>query len=132
MEPLDHHRCVPPRTQDRLLANSLEIGGTVGLTTAGTGGSANNPPTSGVTSALGYFAQPIDYDIDRYDLTAAYGNQRFQVQVGYTFSNFKDNLTEFDAQNPFNLNPTTTFGTSAASLSAPYRCRRRIRHIRSS
>ena len=81
------------------------------MTTAGTGGSANQAPTSGVTSALGYFAQPIDYDIDRYDLTAAYGNERFQVQLGYTFSNFKDNLTEFDAQNPFNLNPTTTFGT---------------------
>jgi MtrB/PioB family decaheme-associated outer membrane protein len=102
------------------IANSLEIGGTVGLTTAGTGGSANHAPTSGVTSALGYFAQPIDYDIDRYDLTAAYGNQRFQVQVGYTFSNFKDNLTEFDAMNPFNLNPTSSFGTTAASLSAPY------------
>ena len=31
--------------------------------------------------------------------------QRFQAQLGYTFSNFNDNLTEFNALNPFNLNP---------------------------
>ncbi len=101
-------------------SNSLEIGGTVGLTTVGTGGSKNTAPTSGVTSALGYFAQPIDYDTDRYDITAAYGNPKFQAQLGYTFSNFKDNVTEFNALNPFNLNPTSTFGTAAANLSGPY------------
>ena len=100
--------------------NSLEIGGTVGLTTVGTGGSKNTAPTSGVTSGLGYFAMPIDYDMDRYDLTAAYNTQRYQVQVGYTFSNFTDNLTEFNAINPFGLNPTSSFGTAAANLSAPY------------
>jgi MtrB/PioB family decaheme-associated outer membrane protein len=101
-------------------ANSIEIGGTVGLTTVGTGGSKNIAPTTGVTSALGYFAQPVDYDTDRYDVTAAYGNERLQVQLGYSFSNFKDNLSQIDLLNPFALNPTTTFGTSAASLSAPY------------
>lgn len=101
-------------------SNSLEIGGTVALTTVGTGGSKNTPPTTGVTSALGYFAQPIDYDTDRYDINAAYGNPVFQAQLGYTFSNFKDNLAVFDAVNPFGLNPTTTFGTAASNLSAPY------------
>jgi len=100
--------------------NSLEIGGTVGLTFAGTGGSRNIPPTSGVTSALGYFAMPIDYDMDRYDLTAEYDTPRYQIQVGYTFSNFTDNTTEFNAINPFGLNPTTSFGTAAANLTAPY------------
>lgn len=103
-----------------LQLNSLEIGGTVGLTTAGTGGSKNIPPTSGVTSGLGYFAMPIDYDMDRYDLTAEYDTPRYQIQVGYTFSNFTDNTTEFNAINPFGLNPTTSFGTAAANLSAPY------------
>jgi MtrB/PioB family decaheme-associated outer membrane protein len=100
--------------------NSLEIGGTVGLTTAGTGGSKNTAPTGGVTSGLGYFAMPIDYDMDRYDLTAAYNAPRYQVQIGYTFSHFTDNLSEFNAVNPFGLNPTTTFGTAAANLSVPY------------
>jgi MtrB/PioB family decaheme-associated outer membrane protein len=100
--------------------NSLELGGTVALTSAGTGGSANHPPTSGVTSGLGYFAQPIDYDTDRYDVTAAYANDRLQAQVGYTYSQFTDNLTEFNAINPFGFNPTTSFGTAAANLSAPY------------
>jgi MtrB/PioB family decaheme-associated outer membrane protein len=103
-------------------ANSLEIGGTVGLTVAGTGGLTNGRPaaTTGVTSGLGYFAQPIDYDTDRYDLTAAYGTQRFQVQLGYMFSKFTDNLAAFNAQNPFAFTPTTAFGTSPANLSAPY------------
>lgn len=100
--------------------NSLEIGGTVALTTAGTGGSKNTAPTSGVTSGLGYFAMPIDYDMDRYDLTAAYNTSRYQVQLGYTYSHFTDNIAEFNAINPFGLNPTTTFGTAAANLSAPY------------
>jgi MtrB/PioB family decaheme-associated outer membrane protein len=101
-------------------SNSFEIGGTASLTTAGTGTTKNIAPTSGVTSAIGYFAQPIDYDTDRYDITAAYGNPVFQAQLGYTFSNFKDNAAEFDALNPFGLNPTTTFGTAAANLSVPY------------
>ena len=103
-------------------ANSAEIGGTVALTTAGTGGSRNIPPAAsvGVTSGLGYFAMPIDYDTDRYEVLAAYGDEKLQVQLGYTFSNFKDNMTQFNLQNPFNLNPTTTFGTSAANLYIPY------------
>jgi hypothetical protein len=46
-----------------------------------------------VTSGLGYFAMPIDYDTDRYEVLAAYGDEKLQVQLGYTFSNFKDNIT---------------------------------------
>jgi MtrB/PioB family decaheme-associated outer membrane protein len=107
-------------------ANSLEIGGTVGLTGTGTGASKNSPPTAGLTSGLGYFAQPIDYDTDRYDLTAAYSTQRFQIQLGYMFSNFTDNLAEFNAQNPFALgaiNSSGSFtgtGATPGGISAPY------------
>jgi MtrB/PioB family decaheme-associated outer membrane protein len=111
-------------------ANSLEIGGTVGLTGTGTGASKNGAPATGLSSGLGYFAQPIDYDTDRYDLTAAYGNERFQVQLGYMFSNFKDNMAEFNAQNPFALGAVgagsfggvTTGGanTTTAGITAPY------------
>lgn len=98
--------------------NSFEIGGPAGVTFLG--GATNTPPTSGVSSALGYFAMPIDYDIDRYDLMAEYATRRLQVQLGYTFSNFTDNLTEFNAINPFGLNPITSFRTAAANLSVPY------------
>jgi MtrB/PioB family decaheme-associated outer membrane protein len=102
-------------------ANSLTIGGTPSLTTASAA-----RPTSGVTSALGYFAQPIDYDTDRYDLTAALNTQRMQFQVGYTFHNFTDNLTMFNAQNAFGFNPLTSYNpagssaVTAASIFAPY------------
>ncbi len=101
-------------------SNSLEIGGTVGLTSSGSGGLKNVPPTSGVTSGLGYFAQPIDYDTDRYDLTATYSTPKLQVVLGYMFSNFTDNMLAFNAQNPFKFSPTTSFGTSPANITAPY------------
>jgi MtrB/PioB family decaheme-associated outer membrane protein len=107
-------------------ANSLEIGGTVGLTGVGTGAGKNSPPAAGLTSGLGYFAQPIDYDTDRYDLTAAYSTDRLQVQLGYMFSNFKDNLSEFNAQNPFALGALagsgnfSGTGATPGGITAPY------------
>jgi len=94
-------------------ANSLNITGTPSPTTS----SAAAPTT--FTSAMGYFAQPIDYDTDRYDVTAAYGTERMQVQFGYTYNNFTDNNTVFDALNPYAFTPTTTFGNPAAMF-APY------------
>ncbi len=96
-------------------ANSLNITGTPSPTSS----SAAAPTT--LTSALGYFAMPIDYDIDRYDITAAYANERVQAQVGYTFNNFTDNLQAFNAQNPYNFTGAT-FGSAAnlASMFAPY------------
>ncbi|HBK05295.1 MAG TPA: hypothetical protein DDZ81_05455 [Acetobacteraceae bacterium] len=107
-------------------ANSLEIGGTVGLTGTGTGAAKNTAPIAGLTSGLGYFAMPIDWDTDRYDLTAAYSTDRLQVQFGYMFSNFRDNITEFNAQNPFALGAvgaTGNFsgvGATLAGITAPY------------
>jgi len=108
------------------LVNSLEIGGTVGLTGTGTGAGKNTAPAAGLTSGLGYFAQPIDYDTDRYDVTAAYSTERFQVQLGYMFSNFTDNLSQFNAQNPFALGALagsgnfSGTGTTPAGITAPY------------
>ena len=107
-------------------AASFEIGGTVGLTGAGTGRTGNGLPAAGLTSGLGYFAQPIDYDTDRYDLTAAYGTERYQVQFGYMFSKFTDNITSFNAQNPFALgalNAAGNFsgnGATPAGVTAPF------------
>jgi len=101
------------------VGNSATIGGVPSITT-----SSAAAPTS-FTSGLGYFAQPIDYDTDRYDVTAAYGNERLQAQVGYTFSNFTDNLAILNLQNPFKFfSPTlaSTFGAGVGpgSLFAPY------------
>ena len=88
-------------------------------TPSATSSSAAAPTT--FTSALGYFAQPIDYDTDRYDLMAAYGNERFQAQVGYSFSNFTDNLSVFNAANPYAFTGSS-FGTASqmANMFAPY------------
>ena len=96
-------------------ANSLNITGTAGATSS----SAAAPTT--FTSALGYFAQPVDYDTDRYDLTAAYTKERLQAQVGYTFNNFTDNLVAFNAANPYGFTGAT-FGSasSLAGMFAPY------------
>ncbi len=104
-------------------ANSLIIGGAPSVTSAGSGAAA---PAANFNTALGYFAQPIDYDTDRYDVTAAWGNERLQAQVGYNFSNFTDNLATFTAQNPFGFSGSgsnsmaTLFGGSPANLSAIY------------
>jgi len=96
-------------------ANSLNISGTPSPTS-----SSATAPTA-LTSALGYFAMPIDYDTDRYDITAAYGNQKVQAEIGYTFSNFTDNLQAFNASNPYGFTGAA-FGTTAnqAGMFAPY------------
>ena len=39
------------------------------------------------------FALPVDYDTDRYDVTAAYTTRLVQGQLQWTFSNFSDNNT---------------------------------------
>ena len=101
------------------MSNSLAIGGAPGVTSTSASAAA---PTS-FTSGLAYFAQPISYDMDRYDVTAAYSTPKLQAQVGYTFSNFTDNLQSFNAANPFNFfSPTlgTTFGGPTSNLTSQY------------
>ncbi len=100
-------------------AGSLEIGGAPAVTTAGTG--ATKP--TGFTSGLAYFAQPIDYDTDRFDVVGAYTTDRLQSQVSYTYSQFRDNIVQFDAQNPFNFfSPTlsASFPGPVAGVNAVY------------
>ena len=72
------------------------------------------------SSALSYFLQPINYDTDRIDVTAVYGNSsRMQLLLGYTYSSFTDNNTTWGGYNPFGFTSgaTATAG-SAANLAA--------------
>lgn len=98
-------------------ANSLEIGGTVGLTGNGTGASKNGLPSAGLNSGLGYFAMPIDYDTDRYEVSATYSTPRWQFQAAYVFSNFTDNITEFGAQLPWSLGALNASGSQKGGFS---------------
>jgi MtrB/PioB family decaheme-associated outer membrane protein len=109
--------------------NSAVIaGGAPAVTSAGSKTAAQAAVTPGMTGALAYFPQPVDYDTDRYDLTAAYATERYQAQVGYTFSRFNDNNTGMTLQNPFAFFPASnstlaaSFGAGATpgSLYAPY------------
>ena len=83
---------------------------------------ATSTTLAATAGGAAYFVQPVDYDTDRFDLTAALSRQRYQIQVGYMFSNFKDNNSVLNLANPFGF-PTSagTGGTNnAASLFAPY------------
>jgi len=108
--------------KDGYQAGAVEIGGGPGVTSSG---STKVPvPSQAVsfTSAMAYFAQPIDYDTDRYDLTAAYATERLQAQLGYTYSKFTDSNGVFNAQNPFAL-VASGFGSPAGgvgTITAPW------------
>jgi MtrB/PioB family decaheme-associated outer membrane protein len=67
------------------------------------------------TSALGYFAEPIDYDTDRFDIAAQYAEPRLQVQVGYTYSSFQDNATSWNGINPFLFTGTGVTGAAGTA-----------------
>jgi hypothetical protein len=64
------------------------------------------------------FALPINYDTDRYDLTAAYTTPRFQGMIQYTFSHFSDN-TNFIALPYPTSNTAAPFQRSAAYSTPP-------------
>jgi MtrB/PioB family decaheme-associated outer membrane protein len=71
-------------------------------------------------SALSSFLQPINYDTDRLDITAVYGNSsRMQLLFGYVYSGFTDNNSTWQGYNPFGFtsNATPASGT-AANLAA--------------
>jgi MtrB/PioB family decaheme-associated outer membrane protein len=62
------------------------------------------------------FAQPIDYDTDRGELTLAYATKRLQAQFAYSYSRFTDNNLSFNLPYYFsNLIPPFQ-ATSAFSL----------------
>lgn len=55
------------------------------------------------------FPQPVNYDTDRYNVTAAFNTRRLQAQLGYNFSKFSDNASFFTS--PY------LFATSATAQS---------------
>jgi MtrB/PioB family decaheme-associated outer membrane protein len=55
------------------------------------------------------FPQPVDYDTDRFNLTAAFNSKRLQAQLGYTVSQFTDNTPFFVA--PYFLATSTSVQT---------------------
>ena len=59
---------------------------------------------------MAYFAQPIDYDMDRFDVSGAYSTQNVQVQLGYTYSQFKDNENALEMENPFSTSVAKSTG----------------------
>ncbi|HIJ61963.1 MAG TPA: MtrB/PioB family outer membrane beta-barrel protein [Rhodospirillaceae bacterium] len=50
------------------------------------------------------FAQPIDFDTERYSMTASYATKRLQAMLGYTYSSFSDGYTSWNA--PYFFSPT--------------------------
>lgn len=72
------------------------------------------------SAALSYFAEPVDYDMDRYDITAQYNGERLQAMIAYVLNNYTDNLTSWNGTNPFlfTTNNLTGSTANAASVSA--------------
>lgn len=98
---------------------SATINGNPSTVTSATVALPTTAPTGYTTAfgnGMGYFAQPIDYDIDRYDLNAQYASKRIQLQVGYTYSNFTDNLQVINLQNPWAF----TSVANSTGISAPW------------
>lgn len=71
--------------------------------------------TTLAASGLGYFAQPIDWDMDRYDATLSYGTERVQAELGYTFSQFTDNAPVVNLANPFAFPAAAALGAAGSS-----------------
>ena len=64
------------------------------------------------------FALPINYDTQRYDLSAAYNTPHFQGVVQYTFSHFTDNINFVNLPYPTS-NTAAPFQRSAAYSTPP-------------
>jgi MtrB/PioB family decaheme-associated outer membrane protein len=102
----------PPTPQSAGVAASLSGGPTI------LGGKPANNGT--FTSALAFFAQPVEYTTDRIDVTAQYSGERLQALLGYVFMNFDNGDQLLALQNPFAF--TSTFNTlnSPASIVSAY------------
>lgn len=74
------------------------------------------------SSALAYFAEPINYDTDRYDISAQYSQGPLQLLFGYTFNNFTDNNASANLANPFQFTGTASVtGASAGAVAGSSR-----------
>lgn len=59
---------------------------------------------TGLNSTSGsftYFAEPVDYDTDKFNAVLAYTTPDLQVRLTYVLSNFKDNKTDIVLIDPF-------------------------------
>jgi len=74
--------------------------------------------TNITSSALAYFAEPVNYDTDRYDISAQYTTGPLQLLFGYTFNNFTDNNASLNLANPFQFSAGTGVTGSAATAAA--------------
>ena len=92
---------------------SLTIAGKPSLSSS----SASQPTT--FTSGMAYFIQPINYDTDRFDLSAQYATKIYQAQLSYSFSQFKDNEQLLVLNNPWAFSPSANYGTPA-NIAANY------------
>jgi MtrB/PioB family decaheme-associated outer membrane protein len=63
------------------------------------------------------FAEPVDYNTDRFTAAAAYTTKPFQAKLSYTFSNFTNEQSQFQTLDPFNA--ATRAGYQATQYSLP-------------
>lgn len=70
-------------------------------------------PTTYTSGGMAYFLQPVEYDTDRFDLTAQYSTPRYQAQLNYNFSQFQDDDQAIALQNPWGLSASATYGNPA-------------------
>jgi MtrB/PioB family decaheme-associated outer membrane protein len=86
--------------------NALMFGGATHLNTlrycnpTGTVTGCSAPTSSSIADTFA-FPQPVNYDTDRYDARLAFTAPRLQGEIGYSFFNFTDNNTSFNAIDPF-------------------------------
>ncbi len=90
------------------VASSLLFGQGFGITVRQ--GNALFSPTGASANALGfncgicqlvYYAQPVDYDTQRYEASLTFNSPKLQAQLAYVFSKFSNADTSFDALDPF-------------------------------
>lgn len=62
------------------------------------------------------FAEPVDYNTDRFTAAAAYTTKPFQAKLSYTFSNFTNDQSEFNTLDPFNTAMRTGYQSTQYSL----------------
>ncbi|HVI50472.1 MAG TPA: MtrB/PioB family decaheme-associated outer membrane protein [Candidatus Sulfotelmatobacter sp.] len=67
-------------------------------------------------SSFASFPEPEDYDTDRVTLSGAYTTQKFQAELSYVFSSFRNNMSEYDVMSPFSGTVHGTYTRSEYSL----------------
>jgi MtrB/PioB family decaheme-associated outer membrane protein len=63
------------------------------------------------------FAQPVNYDTDRFDLSASFVTPRLQAKLAYSFSNFRDNQAGFYFESLEEAQASVTRSSSGAAIS---------------